>query len=76
MQCGGKLDAETTPCTFDLEDLSDSEDIWIMDIPRLVSHEYNFTERVIKIFQIMNFNKSSIIIDRSARALRSSNNFW
>lgn len=36
MQCGGKLDAETTPCTFDLEDLSDSEDIWIMDIPRLI----------------------------------------
>ncbi|KAF3424416.1 hypothetical protein E2986_07899 [Frieseomelitta varia] len=31
------LIAETTDTTFDLDDLSDSEDIWIMDIPGTVN---------------------------------------
>lgn len=31
------LDEENISSTFNLEDVSDSEEIWIMDIPRLVS---------------------------------------
>lgn len=31
------LNEENTSCTFNLEDVSDNEEIWIMDIPRLVS---------------------------------------
>lgn len=40
------LEEENTCCTFNLEDISDSEDIWIMDLPRSVSYSdeiYNCT---------------------------------
>lgn len=32
------LEEENICCTFNLEDISDSEDIWIMDLPRSVSY--------------------------------------
>ncbi|EZA56719.1 hypothetical protein DMN91_000788 [Ooceraea biroi] len=42
-----KLNAEDATSTFNLEDLSDSEDVWIMDLPRLIDPQELYGQTII-----------------------------